>query len=184
MFTAAQNNDNVGLFLASDHIEKYIPSRKGRRHVFKALSTLLSYEPVSKKTDLAFALSQVSKIIKRRSIIFIISDFYSGEFTKPLRIMRNRHDIIAINVLDEREQSIPDVGMIELEDEETGEQILVNTSDKAFRTRYEKLKDAQVARLRWILSKLKIDFIKINTDEPYAVPLKRFFKLRKKRMVR
>jgi len=184
MFTAAQNNDNVGLFLATDQVEKYVPSRKGRRHVFKALSALLSFKPESKKTDLAYSLSQVSKILKRRSIIFVISDFYSNEFTKPLRIMRNKHDIIAINILDEREQRIPNVGMIELEDEETGEQILVDTSDAAFRTRYEKLKDAEVARLRWSLSKLKIDFIKINTDEPYAVPLRRFFKLRKSRMVR
>jgi len=184
MFTAAQNNDNVGLFLSSDHIEKYIPARKGRRHVFKALSTWLAYRPVSKKTDLAHSLSQVSKIIKRRSIIFVISDFYSGEFSRPLKIMRNKHDIIAINIYDSREEEIPDVGLIELEDEETGEQLLVDTSDPAFRERFFKLKNQDEARLKWKLSKMKIDYIKISTDEPYAVPLRRFFKIRKSRMVR
>jgi len=184
MFAALRNNDKVGLFLFTDNVEKFIPARKGRRHILKLISHLVSYEPKSKKTDLNNSLSYVSKVIKKRSILFIISDFYSPDFSKPLKILRNKHDIVAINISDLREKEIPDIGLIQLEDEETGEQLLVDTSDSDFRINYiNAVKKAQ-RKLDFQLRKMKIDVINLLTNEAYEIPLKRFFKIRKQRVVR
>jgi uncharacterized protein (DUF58 family) len=114
MFAAMSNNDNVGFFLFTDRIEKYAPARKGRKHVLSLLSKLVSFQPQSPGTDLEEALAYVSRVVKKRSIIFIVSDFFTGDFYRPLRILRNRHDVIALRILDEREREIPDVGLIEL----------------------------------------------------------------------
>ncbi len=184
MFAALRNNDKVGLFLFTDNVEKFIPARKGRRHILKLISTIVSYEPQSKKTNLNNSLSYVSKVIKKRSILFIISDFYSSDFSKPLKILRNKNDVIAINISDLREKEIPEVGLIQLEDEETGEQLLVDTSDLDFRKGYTKLVNEVQRKLNFQLRKMKIDTINILTNEPYDIPLKRFFKIRKQRVVR
>ena len=179
MFAALRNNDKVGAFLFTDKIEKFIPARKGRKHLLKVLSTIVGFFPKSQKTDLTTALVHISKIVKRRSIIFIISDFYDGnEFLKPLKILRNRHDVIALFVKDVREQEIPDIGLIELEDEETGEQILVNTSDEKFRKSYLTLIQEKDSKLNSNLKRLKIDSVNILTDDEYEVPLRKFFKRR------
>ena len=177
MFAALRNNDNIGLFLFTDRIENMIPARKGKKHLLKTLSTLIKYKPVSKTTNLLTPLAEISKIVKKRSILFIISDFYSKEFAKPLKILKNKHDIITINVSDKREYEIPNIGLIELEDEETGEQLLIDTSDELFRTKYSKIIKDQQQKLITGLRKLKIDFINILTDEPYDIPLKKFLKL-------
>ena len=179
MFAALRNNDKVGAFLFTDKIEKFIPARKGRKHILKVLSTLVRFLPKSVKTDLANILAQISKIVKRRSIIFIISDFYDGkEFFKPLKILRNKHDVIALSIIDVREKEIPNVGLIELEDEETGEQILVNTSDEKFRNSYLKLMKDKEFQLNSNLKRLKIDSVNILTDDAYELPLRKFFKKR------
>ena len=150
MFAAMHNNDNVGLFLFTDTVEKYAPARKGRKHVLSLLSRLVSFEPGAVGTNLEFTLAHISRVVRKRSIIFIISDFFTGDFYRPLRILRNRHDVIAVRILDERELEIPDVGLIELEDEETGEQILVDTSDEKFRENFRQL--IQNARTSWARS--------------------------------
>ena len=179
MFSALRNNDKVGAFLFTDNIEKFIPARKGRKHVLQVLSTLVRFLPKSSKTNLASILVQISKIVKRRSIIFIISDFFDGEeFFKPLKILRNRHDVIALSITDSREREIPNVGLIELEDEETGEQVLVNTSDEKFRNSYKKLIQARETQLSSNLKRLKIDSVNILTDDQYEIPLRKFFKKR------
>ncbi len=182
MFSAMRNNDNAGLFIFTDTVEKYIPARKGRRHVLKMISCLVSHKPTSKKTDLNNALSFVSSVIKKRSIIFVISDFYSPDFEKPISLLKNRHDVIAVRVNDFRENTIPDIGLINLEDEETGEQILVDTSDSEFRKNYAKIISKERKRLEKSLKKHKIDTISIFTDEPYDVPLRKFFKNRQKKV--
>lgn len=183
MFSAIRNNDNVGLFIFTEGVEKFIPARKGRKHVLKLISSLVMHEPKSKKTDLKKTLSFVSNVIKKRSIIFIISDFYCQEFSKELSMIKNRHDVIAVRVNDARETSIPDIGLIQLEDEETGEQILLDTSDKEFRENYSKIVRNENQRLNSVFRKHKIDTVSILTDEPYEIPLRRFFKTRQKRMV-
>ncbi len=184
MFAAMSNNDNVGLFLFTDDIETYIPARKGRKHVLKILSKLVSYEPKSTGTDLKTALAHISSVVKRRSIIFIISDFMTGDFMQPVKILKNRHDLIAIRISDIREKELPDVGLIELEDEETGEQILVDTSDEEFRERFKNLVQQKEDELTSSLRKVKIDMVNILTDEPHEVPLKKFFKTRMLKVIR
>lgn len=182
MFSAMRNNDNVGLFIFTDVVEKFIPARKGKRHVLKLISSLINHEPKSKKTNIDNALRYVSNIVKKRSVIFIISDFYGQEFSKPLGILKNRHDLIAIRVNDSREFSIPDVGLIQLEDEETEEQLLIDTSDENFRKKYSKVMLEEDNGLDFVFKKRKIDTIKIISDEPYETPLRRFFKIRQKRV--
>jgi len=178
MFSAMKNNDNVGLFIFTEDIEKFIPARKGRRHVLKLISSLVSHKPKSKGTDIEKALSHISNIIKKRSVIFILSDFYNQDFSKPLKILKRRHDVIAIKVNDAREAEIPDVGLIQLEDEETGEQLLVDTSDRGFRDNYVRIVNKEEIRLRNLFNKNGVDVININTDSPYESPLRKFFRMR------
>jgi uncharacterized protein (DUF58 family) len=184
MFAALRSKDNVGAFLFTDEIETFIPARKGRKHILKMISKLVSFEPKSTNTDLKTSLVYISKVIKKRSIIFIISDFFDEGFMQPLKILRNRHDVIALRVIDIREREIPDVGLIELEDEETGEQILVDTSDVEFRENFSSLMNEKEADLISSLRKIKIDIVNILTDEPYEIPLKKFFKIRMSRVIR
>jgi len=184
MFAALRNKDKIGAFLFTDSIEEYIPSRKGRKHVLKLISKLVSYEPKSPKTDIKTSLIHISKVVKKRSIIFVISDFISEDFMQPLKILKNKHDVIALRIIDIREKEIPDVGLIELEDEETGEQMLVDTSDREFRENFQNLMKDKEDELIKSLRKIKIDTINIVTDEPYEIPLKKFFKTRMSRVLR
>jgi len=179
MFAALKNNDGIGIFLITDNVEKFIPARKGRKHVLQLLNILTTFTPNSTKTYLKKPLEQVSKIIKRKSIVFVISDFIdNGEFLKPLKILRKRHDVIALRIVDQREKEIPDVGMIELEDEETGEQILIDTSDEEFRNSYFKLVAENDSKFLTNMMKNKVDTISLLTDQDYSISLKKFFKKR------
>lgn len=184
MFAAMKNNDNVGLFLFTDTIEQFIPARKGRKHVLKAISTLVRFQPESTTTDLGGSLSYISKVIKKRSIVFVISDFFDTDFVQPLKLLKNKHDVIALRIIDQRELEIPDIGLIELEDGETGEQILVDTSDELFRKNYVQQIQKHEQDLLHQLRKIKIDMVRILTDEPFEIPLKKFFKLRLQRVMR
>jgi len=184
MFAALKNSDKVGLCLFTDTVELYRKARAGRRHVLQLIHELVYFKPQSKVTNINEALRFILKVVKKRSIIFIISDFYSPDFAKTLSILKTKHDVITINLNDVREEEIPDVGYLKLEDEETGEQILVNTSDEQFRQSYVQLVDQKNARLHMLFKKLSIDTIHIKSHEPFEVPLRKFFRLREKRMVR
>jgi len=141
---------------------------------------IVSFTPKSLKTDLKTSLAQISKIIKRKSVLFVISDFIDeSEFLKPLKIMRKKHDIIALKISDLREKEIPDVGLIELEDKETGEQILIDTSDEDFRNSYSKLIYDNELQFISNLRKIKIDTLQLFTDQNYSIPLRKFFRRRK-----
>ena len=182
MFAALRNNDKIGVFLYTDTIETFVPARKGRKHVLRALSSIVSFTPKSHSTNLKTTLIQISKILKKRSILFVISDFFdSSDYFHPLKILRAKHDVIALKISDLREQQIPSIGLIELEDEETGEQILVDTSDSLFQKNYSGIVSKNEMKLVSNLRRLKIDFIKILSDEEYAIPLKTFFKKRVRR---
>ncbi|NOZ81158.1 MAG: DUF58 domain-containing protein [DPANN group archaeon] len=182
MFSAMRNNDNVGLSIFTDRVETFIPARKGRRHVLKLISCLVTHQPRSMTTDLQQALVHASHVIRRKSVIFIVSDFLDQDFVTPLRILRNRHDVIAIRVHDRREQQIPDVGLIELEDEESGEQLLVDTSDETFRQNYQRMVRAEKRKLDALFRKHRIDTVDIESDGSYELPLKNFFRMRKRRL--
>ncbi|MFH2028634.1 MAG: DUF58 domain-containing protein [Nanoarchaeota archaeon] len=182
MFAALRNNDKTGLCMFTDGVEKFIPARKGKRHTLRLIGEMINFNPKNKTTDIKSALEFLSKIIKKRSIIFLITDFFADTgFYKPLKILKKKHDVIAINLNDVREAAIPDVGLIELEDEETGEQVLVDTSDPEFRDNYVKLVDERNTLLNHMLRRLKMDIIQLKSDEPYEIPLRRFFKLRQRR---
>ncbi len=182
MFAALKNNDNIGLCLFTDRIERFIKPRKGKKFVLRLLRELIYFEPSSKKTDIRESLMELGKILKRRSILFIISDFISENFEKPLRYLRKRHDVILINLSDTREEGMPDIGYVLLEDGETGEQVLVNTSDENFRRFYEESVKKRNKELEKRMKKLKIDMVHVRTDEPFYMPLVRFFNMRKRRI--
>ncbi|RLI95306.1 MAG: DUF58 domain-containing protein [Candidatus Altiarchaeales archaeon] len=182
MFSALKNNDNVGLCLFTDHIEKFIKPRKGRKHVLRLLREMIYHKPESKTTDLNRSLTHLSKIIRKRSIIFIISDFISGNFEKPLKFLKNKHDVILIRLSDIREEEIPDIGYVFLEDRETGEQILINTNDEEFREFYRlKNKERREDFIR-DMARLNVDVIEVGTGEPFYIPLMKFFRKRKMRI--
>jgi uncharacterized protein (DUF58 family) len=183
MFAALRNNDKVGLVLFSEGVEKFIPARKGRKHVLKLIREMIYFVPKSKKTDINSSLSYVASIIKKKSIMFLISDFLSEGFNKPLKILKQKHDIILVNINDPRELEMPDVGYIELEDEETGEQMLVNTSDENFRNHYKSLIKNRYNTFKKTLQKLNIDLIQLHTEESFEIPLRKFFKLRMRRVL-
>ena len=148
-FAALKNNDRVGLCLFSDRVEKFIPARRGKKHLVGCLNTLIDHRPVSDRTDLGAAARFLANVLTRKSSVIILSDFISPPFMLPLKCLRRRHEVIALRVTDEREREIPDVGHIELEDPETGEQLLVDTSDRAFRERYRALvREAETALAR------------------------------------
>lgn len=179
MFAALRNNDGIGVFLITDNLEKYIPARKGRKHILQLLNVLTTFMPNSAKTNLKKPLTRVSKIIKRKSIVIVISDFIdSSEYLKPLKIIRKHHDVIALRIVDPREKKIPNVGMIELEDEETGEQILVDTSDEKFRNSYSKLIAENDLQFQRNMMKNNIDTISLSTEQNYSTALRTFFKKR------
>lgn len=180
MFATLRNNDRMGVFLITDRVEKFIPAKKGRKHLLQVLNLIVSFTPKSLKTDLKTSLVQISKIIKRKSVLFVISDFIDeSEFLKPLKIIRKKHDIIALKIGDLREKEIPDVGLIELEDKETGEQILVDTSDEDFRNSYSKLISDNELQFTSNLRKIKVDTLQLFTDQNYSIPLRKFFRRRK-----
>jgi len=179
MFAALRNNDNIGIFLFTEKIEKFIPARKGKKHVLQILSSIISFQPKSKITNLKATLVQVSQILKKRAILFIVSDFFdSNDYSKPLKILRRKHDIILLKIVELREQEIPQIGLIELEDKETGEQILIDTSNPVFLRKYTEIVLDNELQFMSTLGKLKLDCIKILTDENYEVPLRNFFKKR------
>ena len=181
MFAALKNNDNVGLCLFTDRVEKLIKPMKGRKFFLRLLREMIYFEPKSKKTDIKKALIYLSRIIKKRSVIFVISDFFSGSFEKPLKFLKNRNDVILINIRDFREEEIPDIGYVFLEDEETGEQILVDTGDEKFRRIYiQRMKNIN-NELASKMKKIRVDVINVSTNEPFYIPLRKFFKVRERR---
>ena len=179
MFAALQNNDGIGAFLVSEGVEKFIPAKKGRRHVLQLLNIVFNYQPKSLKTNLQNCLEFVSKSIKRKSIVFLISDFNDDtKFFKPLKILRRNHDVISLKIIDPREQQLPDVGLIELEDQETGEQILVDTSDEQFRESYSKLISTKNSQFFSEMKRHKVDAVSLTTEEDFAVPIRKLFRKR------
>lgn len=184
IFSAIRNNDKVGLCLFTDEIEKYIVPKQGKNHALKLIREMIYYEPKHKTTDLKNVLVKLGKIAKKRSVIFILSDFFSKGFYKEMAILHRRHDVVAINMRDIREEEIPDLGYIELEDSETGEQFLVNTSDKEFRRNYVSLVNKKNRELDSTLKKMKLDMIQLHSGEDFSVPIKRFFGMRNRRVVR
>ncbi len=181
-FSAIKNNDKVGLMIFSDKIEKFIPPRKGKKHVLRVIREILFYKPQDSSTDLNVALEYLSRIIKRKSTVFLISDFLTENFEKSLHVANRKHDIIAISVTDPREVSLPNVGLIELLDAETGESVTVDAGDPQIRNAFYQTASNHRQELSALFRSIGVDHIDILTDRSYIEPITRFFKMRERRL--
>ncbi|GAB4459528.1 MAG: DUF58 domain-containing protein [Anaerolineae bacterium] len=185
-FSAITNNDKVGLLIFTDQIELYITPRKGRRHVLRLIRDLLAFEPKGRHTNLKLGLESLNHMLKRRSIIFLLSDFLTppNSYQSILQVSNRRHDIIAVTLSDPREQEWPNVGLVALEDAETGQVQWVDTSSRQWREQFtERVTELVTARER-VFRKAKVDRINISTDADYVVPLTNFFEQRARRLRR
>lgn len=180
-FSAIKNNDKVGLIIFTDRIEKFVPPKKGKSHVLRVLRELLYHRPEGKATDIAMALEYLSRVVNRRAVVFLVSDFMSDDYQKAMQIANNRHDLVAITITDPREMELPNIGFVELEDAETGEILLLDTSDVVTRETFT----AQTSRAKEdrdrTLRSMNVDTIDVRTDVSYIEPLIRFFRMRAKR---
>jgi len=181
-FSAVRNKDKVGLLIASDQVEKYIPVKKGRTHVLRVVREILYFQPKHRGTHLEVALEYLNRVLTRTAVIFVISDFLDQGYEKALRIMTQRHDLIAIHLWDPRERSLPPVGLLEIEDPETGERRLVDTSDPRLAMRFEAWGKEQEEGLDRLFKSLGVDRVVIDISKPYTEPLMRFFRAREKRL--
>jgi len=180
-FSAIKNNDKVGLIIFTDSIEKYIPPQKGKAHVLRLVREILYFNPEHTATDIAGALEFFHKVTKRRSVVFLISDFLSEDYLTPLRIANKKHDIIAVKISDPREQEFGNYGLMELEDAETGEVMVLDTSSREFRSEFSSQVEESTDELKRTFQLMDLDFIQIRTDRPYTLPLIQFFKMRERR---
>ena len=177
-FSAIKNNDKIGVILFSDKVEKFIPPQKGRKHILRIIQELLNFEPQSKQTNIAAALEYLTNAIKKRSIGFILSDFIDTKFNDALTIANRKHDMVALRVFDQREASLPSMGLVKMVDAETGSFKWVDTSNKHVRDEYQKWWNNHTQNLEQTFKRSGVDFTSVATGEDYVRPLIYLFKHR------
>lgn len=177
-FSALSNNDKVGLLLFTDKIEKYIPPRKGKKSALRILRDILYFEPQSTRTSIKTAVQYIYRLIKKRSIIFVISDFLDVDYLDSLKLLARKHDVIALKVIDRAEQELPRAGLLHLKDPETGEMMTINSNNPKLREEYQQAVAQQQQNLESDFRRMKIDLVTLRTDKPYAPELMKFFKFR------
>ena len=180
-YTAIKNNDRVGALLFTDRVEKFIPPAKGSNHLSRILRDVLYAHPEGKDTNLNPALEYLNEVLKRRCIVFLLSDFHAQNYERALGVTNRRHDVIAIQLRDSREQSLPALPYIVLEDLEKGTSQLVNTGSKNFREKYSKWCEQEQEELLKKMQRMDIDYIRLSTDKSYVEPLMKFFRMRASR---
>ncbi|MHC4557420.1 MAG: DUF58 domain-containing protein [Planctomycetota bacterium] len=180
-FTAAKNNDKVGLLIFTDRIELYIPPKKGSSHVLRLIRELLYFKMPRRRTNISLALDYVGKVTRKKATIFLVSDFIESDFKKSLSLLNRRHDVIAVPVRDKVEISMPSVGLVEFQDAETGEIILIDTSSRKFHNQYGNKSLNRFNELKSVLRSINVDCISVSTDKPYIQDLVQFFHMRHKR---
>jgi len=174
-FAAARYHDRAGLIIVTDRVERFIPARSGRNHAVHLIHEVIHHQPVSSGSDLRPALHEILARLRRMASVFIISDFQVPDFSRELTLLKHRHEVSAIRITDERESDLPDVGLIELEDAETGEQILIDTSDQAFRDEYRRVVVAAERQIIEMLGRSRVRVETIRTDEDWIIPLRHLF---------
>jgi len=177
-FSAINNNDKIGVIFFSDKIEKFIPPKKGKSHILRIIRELITFKSESKKTNIEIALKYFNNVIKKRAVCFILSDFMDNDFDKSLKIARNKHDIVALRIHDEREEQLVDVGMLKVEDTESGDLKWIDTSDNKKRTDFRKNYLKFEGELKQTLQSSGVDHVDIRTGKNYVKPLINFFKNR------
>ena len=180
-FSAINNNDKVGVIFFTDKVDQFIPPKKGKSHILRIIREVLAFEPTGKGTDIAGALEYFSAVIKKRSICFILSDFISNEFDRPLKIASKKHDLVALRIHDRREDTLPNIGLVPMEDAETEKMLFVDTSSKKVRDNFAKNRAQATAKLHKLFPASGVDLIDITTGTDYVKPLINFFKTRGKR---
>jgi uncharacterized protein (DUF58 family) len=183
-FSALKNNDRVGLILFTNEVEKFVPPRKGRAHVFRIIREILFYRPQKEGTSLQAALHYLNQVFSRRAVVFILSDFLDQNYEQALKVAAVRHDLIAISIYDARERELPRVGWVCLEDAESGEIIEVNTSDPKIRTAFAERSANRTKALHNSLRRAGTDFLEVATSSPYHLKLRAFFDQRAARKKR
>ena len=178
-FSAIQNNDKIGVIFFSDRIEKYIPPKKGRKHILYIIREMLDFHPESHKTDLSLAFEYLGRVMKRRCTAFVISDFYVPKsFEKPLQVCSSRHDLVAIQVFDPLLKNLPDVGLMRIIDAETGKEQYIDTSSKALRNAHANYWRERMATLKHSFAKSSVDFVSVATNEDFVKALRLMFAMR------
>lgn len=177
-FSATQNNDKIGLLLFSDQVELFIPPKKGRSHVLRIIRELLEFEPKSSGTDISEALKYISGVIKKKAIVFILSDFMTDDYSKTLKILSNKHDVTGIRIYDAREEEMPNLGLVQMLDRETGEMIVVNTGSKSVRNSYHQYYREREDYFKKSFSQSGAGTIDSRVDESYVKKLLGYFKRR------
>ena len=180
-FSAINNNDKVGVIFFTDKVEQFIPPKKGKSHILRIIREVLAFQPTGKGTDIAGALEYFSAVIKKRSICFILSDFMSNKFDRPLKIASKKHDLVALRIHDTREDTLPNVGLVPMQDAETEKMLFVDTSSKKVRDNFAKNRAQATEKLRKLFPASGVDLIDITTGTDYVKPLINFFKTRGKR---
>lgn len=177
-FSAINNNDKVGLLLFSDQIETFIPPKKGKQHILRIIRELIDFRPAGKGTDIGKALRYLNNVIKKRSICFLMSDFLTGGYENPLKIVARRHDLIGIHIIDPREEKLPNIGLIRAMDAETGQRQWIDTSSSTVRSTYANWFQQNLTYFSKTFARSRADTISIRTNEPYVRALMQFFKKR------
>lgn len=180
-FSALKNNDKVGLLLFTDKIEKFVPPRKGRKHVLRIVRELLSFKPEGNRTNLKSALEYLNRAVKKRAIVFLLSDFIDEGYERILRVVSRKHDLIGIVLEDRREKQIPALGLLKVIDPETEQEIWLDTSSRIFKQNFAAKTKELLDRRKYLFRSNKIDSVNIQTGENYIKPLVQFFKLRERR---
>lgn len=181
-FSAIKNNDKVGLIIFTDEVELYVPPAKGRKHVLRVIREVLFFRPKNTGTNIPGALHFLNGVTRRRAVTFLVSDFLAADYEAPLRIANQRHDMIAVTVTDPREEVLPDVGLVSVRDAESGEEVLVDTSDPEVRKAYAADAARRLQHQNQIFRRNRIDAIRVRTDRPYVEEIYRFFRMRERRI--
>ena len=178
-FSAIQNKDKIGVIFFSDHIEKYIPPKKGRHHILYIIRELLDFKPKSARTDIGMAVSYLTRMMKRRATVFLLSDFYTQEdFSKAVQIANSKHDMIAVQVYDPRAKTLPNIGLMKVKDAETGHEMIIDTGSAKLRQAHTQYWLERQATLRELFSKSKVDWTSVATNEDFTKALMLLFKKR------
>ncbi len=181
-FSAIANNDRVGLILFSDQVEKVVPPRKGRSHVLRLVSDILSFKPKGRGTNVSAGLTYLTHVAKRKTVAFLVSDFLASDYEQALRIVARKHDLVPVTLIDPLEEKFPALGVVDFEDPETGQRLTVDTSDPRVRGRFEQFMATRREERNRLFKKLQLDSVELRANEEYASALQKFFRLRARRM--
>lgn len=181
-FSAVKNNDKAGLIVFTDHVEMFIPPKKGVSHVLRLIRELLAFTPRQAKTNIAEAMDFLGRVTNKRCVVFLVSDFQGEDYERPMRVLSKKHDLIAVSVADPREVRMPNVGLIELEDAETGELVLLDTGSGAVRKAYEQRGSERIAAMRSLFASMDVEQIEVETGRDYVRDLVKFFRSRERRL--